>query len=218
MVFRSKNIAASLNSVRSQLEQRPLEDPVQLWNQLDPQLRTNSFAQCALDQAAHDLWGKKLGKPGLRVVGAHPRELNLLLTTRSALIDTDVMVAKLRELPEWPVYKIKLGTDRDVEIVRALRQATVSRFRVDANCGWQLQETLDNAELLRELNVEFIEQPLPADRWSDMRQARSSCVLPLMADESCITVDDVDRCAGCFHGVNIKLVKCGGPNTGTPHD
>jgi L-alanine-DL-glutamate epimerase-like enolase superfamily enzyme len=126
-------------------------------------------------------------------------------------IDTiDVMVAKLNEFPGWPIYKIKLGTDRDLEIVRELRKHTTATFRVDANCGWTADQAIAFAPELKQLGVEFIEQPLKADRWDDLRRVREQSVLPIIADESCIVESDVARCDGVFHGINIKLVKCGG--------
>jgi L-alanine-DL-glutamate epimerase-like enolase superfamily enzyme len=122
----------------------------------------------------------------------------------------DVMVAKLNEFPGWPIYKIKLGTDRDLEIVRELRRHTTATFRVDANCGWTAEQAIAYAPELKSLSVEFIEQPLKADRWEDLRRVRENSVLPIIADESCIVESDVARCHGVFHGINIKLVKCGG--------
>jgi L-Ala-D/L-Glu epimerase / N-acetyl-D-glutamate racemase len=123
---------------------------------------------------------------------------------------TDVMVAKMNEFPGWPIYKIKLGTDRDLEIVRELRKHTPATFRVDANCGWTAEQAIAYAPELKKLGVEFIEQPLKADRWDDLRRVGQHSALPIIADESCIVESDVKRCAGVFHGVNIKLVKCGG--------
>jgi L-alanine-DL-glutamate epimerase-like enolase superfamily enzyme len=126
-------------------------------------------------------------------------------------IDTiEKMVEKLNEMPGWPVYKIKLGTPDDLNIVRELRRHTDATFRVDANCGWTAEQTIELAPCLREMNVEFIEQPLARDDVEGARRAFEHSALPLVADESCITEEDVDRCAGCFHGINIKLVKCGG--------
>jgi L-alanine-DL-glutamate epimerase-like enolase superfamily enzyme len=58
--------------------------------------------------------------------------------------------------------------------------------------------------------VEFIEQPLPAGDWEGMQQVHRDSALPVIADESCLVEEDVDRCAGHFHGINIKLTKCGG--------
>jgi L-Ala-D/L-Glu epimerase len=120
------------------------------------------------------------------------------------------MVAKLHEMPGWPIYKIKLGTDDDLAILRELRRHTDATFRVDANCGWTPEQTIDLSAAMKEMGVEFIEQPLPAEDVEGARRAFEHSVLPLVADESCLPEEDVDRCAGCFHGINIKLVKCGG--------
>ena len=207
--FTFENMAAALESVRGRLAARCLEDPAALWDELAPSLQDNPFAQCALDQAAHDLWGKKRGKPVYELWGLSAERLPV--TNYTIGIDRiDVMVAKMQEFPGWPVYKIKLGTPHDLDIVRSLREHTEAVFRVDANCGWTAEETIRNSHALKELNVEFIEQPLPADRWEDMRRVCAESALPVIADESCILPPDVDRCQGCFHGINIKLVKCGG--------
>lgn len=207
--FTFENMAAALEQVRGDLESQSLADPVALWQQLHPKLKDNPFAQCALDQAAHDLWGKKLGQPVYRLWGLEPD--NLPPTDYTIGIDEiDVMVAKMQEFPDWPVYKIKLGTSHDLDIVRALRSHTASRFRVDANCGWSAEETIRNSRELKQLNVEFIEQPLPADQDAAMERVFQESALPVIADESCIVESDVERCVNRFHGINIKLVKCGG--------
>lgn len=207
--FTFENMAAALERVRADLEATTLEDPVTLWRQFHPKLKDNPFAQCALDQAAHDLWGKKLGQPVYRLWGLEAKNLPQTDYT-IGIDDIDVMVAKMHEFPNWPIYKIKLGTSHDLDIVRALRQHTTSRFRVDANCGWSAEETIRNSHELKPLNVEFIEQPLPADQGAAMEQVFRESALPVIADESCIVESDVDRCVNRFHGINIKLVKCGG--------
>jgi L-alanine-DL-glutamate epimerase-like enolase superfamily enzyme len=126
-------------------------------------------------------------------------------------IDTlDVMVAKLQERADWPIFKIKLGTTGDVGIVRELRRHTDAIFRVDANCAWSVGETIANSKALRTLGVEFIEQPLPAYAWRDSEKVFRASALPIIADESCQVEADVSECRGRFHGVNVKLPKCGG--------
>lgn len=202
-------MVASLESVRGELEQRNLSDPALLWDELSGRLQHDSFAQCALDQAAHDLWGKLQGQPVYRLWGLSLEQLPLSNYT-IGIDDIEVMLAKMQEFQNWPIYKIKLGTSRDLEIVRALRAQSSAPFRVDANCGWTRQEAVANAQALAELNVEFIEQPLPAEQGDEMRRLYTQSALPLVADESCQQLKDVVRCAGCFHGINIKLVKCGG--------
>lgn len=205
-----ENMTAALESVRGDLASRPAGDPAELWSDLSVQLAEHPFAQCALDQAAHDLWGKKLGQPVYKLWGL-TTEKNPVTNYTIGIDDIDVMVAKMKELPDWPVYKIKLGTPHDIEIIRALREQTDSVFRVDANCGWTADETIGNARELKSLNVEFIEQPLAADDIAGMASIRGRSALPIIADESCIVEADVDRCAAQgFDGVNIKLVKCGG--------
>jgi L-alanine-DL-glutamate epimerase-like enolase superfamily enzyme len=184
-------------------------DPAKLWEQTWPMLSDNPFAQCALDQAATDLWGKQRGAPVYKLWG-----LSIDRVPRSNFtigIDTiEVMVKKLLEMPGWPIYKIKLGTKYDIDIVRELRKHTDAVFRVDANCGWNADEAIANSRELAQLNVEFVEQPLPADDWAGAKRLYRESALPIVADESCISESDVDRCVGHFHGVNVKLVKCGG--------
>ncbi len=167
------------------------------------------FALNALDQAIHDLWGKLNGAPVYRLWGLSTD--NIPLSDYTLGIDKpEKMVEKLKEMPGWPVYKIKLGTPDDLDIVRELRRHTDARFRVDANCGWTAEQTIEFAPVLKKLGVEFIEQPLPPEDVEGARRAFADSALPLIADENCVTEEDVDRCAGCFHGINIKLVKCGG--------
>ncbi len=203
------NMTSLLEQVRPRLEAGQLGDPQELWEQLGPQLAANRSAQCALDVAAHDLWGKLRGQPVWRLWGLS--DASLPPTDYTIGIDSiDVMVKKMREFPGWPVYKIKLGTRDDLAIVRELRKSSQAVFRVDANCAWGVEETVRNSQALAELGVEFIEQPLAPDQWEGMKQVAARSALPVIADESCQVEPDVDRCLGFFHGVNVKLVKCGG--------
>ena len=204
-----ESMAAALESVRSLVEGALLNDPLELIDALERRLAGREFALAALDQAIHDLWGKLRGTPVYELWGLSIDKIPESDYTLG--IDTaEKMVEKLAEMPGWPVYKIKLGTLDDVALVRELRRHTDARFRVDANGGWTAEKTIALAPQLAELGVEFIEQPTkPADD-AEARRAREGSVLPLIADESCITEVDVDRCAGLFDGINIKLVKCGG--------
>ncbi len=204
-----ESLTTAIESVRTTIEQHASDNPESLWEKLSGPLSDYPFALCAIDQAAHDLSGKLHQQPLYRLWGldGRPRPASNFTIGIDSI---EVMVAKLQEMPDWPIYKIKLGTDHDLEIVRQLREHTQAVFRVDANCGWTAEQTLRNAEELAKLNVEFIEQPLPAREWVAQREVfRHSC-LPIIADESCQEEADVDSCLGFFHGINIKLVKCGG--------
>lgn len=196
-----------IEKARPTVEAFPDTDPDAFYRLLE-NLELSQFARCALDLACNDLHGKLLGKPLYEIWGTTARDLPV--TNFTIGLDTpEKMVAKMQERP-WPVYKIKLGTDQDVALVRELRQHTDAVFRVDANCAWSAGETLENARALKELGVEFIEQPLPADDWEGMERVAHGSVLPIIADESCIVESDVDRCGLHFNGINIKLTKCGG--------
>lgn len=207
--FTADSMRADLEVARARIEAEHLDDPATLWDRLLPVLGRNRFALCALDEAAHDLWGKKRGQPVWKLWGLELR--NLPMSNYTIGIDPiDKMVAKMREFDGWPIYKIKLGTPDDLAIVRELRRHTDATFRVDANCAWSVEQTLAFAPELKALGVEFIEQPLRAGDWDGMKRVFAGCALPVIADESCLVEDDVARCAGHFHGINIKLTKAGG--------
>jgi len=198
-----------IERARPLLEATPAEDPVVLWDRLHTTFGDATFAQSAVDLAAWDLWGKLQGAPVWKLWGLSLEDLPLSDYTIS--IDTpEGMLGRLAEFPDWPVYKIKLGTPDDVAMVRRLRQETDAVLRVDANGAWTAEQTIRNAAVLQELGVELIEQPLPTAEWQAMERVYRESALPLVADESCRVEPHVDRCVGQFHGINIKLPKCGG--------
>ena len=207
--FTAPSMRAALEAARSQIENTRLDDPAKLWDQLLPALGHNRFALCALDEAAHDLWGKLHRAPVWKLWGLELK--NLPPSDYTIGIDpVEKMVAKMKEFDGWPVYKIKLGTADDLAIVRELRRHTDAVFRIDANTAWSAEQTLAFAPELKKLGVEFLEQPLPRDDWEGMGRVFRDCALPVFADESCLVEEDVPRCAGFFHGINIKLTKAGG--------
>lgn len=195
--------------VRTLVAKTNWDHPEILWRALRVALNGESFVHCAIDQAAHDLWGKRHGLPTFEMLG-----LNLSSVPESSftigLDQPEVMIAKLKEEPDWPIYKIKLGTENDLKIVETLRHHTDAVFRVDANCAWNSQQAIDYSDVLRDLGVEFIEQPLPADDWQGASRVYRESSIPIIADESCLVAEDIPSCVNHFHGVNIKMVKCGG--------
>ena len=208
-----ESMRASLEAARVAIEAESVDDPAALWARLEPVIGQDRFAFCGLDQAAHDLWGKLQGAPVWKLWGQDISRIPDSDYT-IGIAEIDIMVAKMKEFDGWPIYKIKLGTDRDLEIVRALRQHTDAVFRIDANTAWTAEQTIAFAPELKDLGVEFLEQPLKRDDWEGMKKVKAGCVLPVIADESCLTETDVDRCAGIFDGINIKLSKAGGLTPG----
>lgn len=198
---------AEIETVRETLETTAFETP-EIFYELLKDLNLSNFARCALDLAANDLYGKLKNTPLYTLWGTCLEKYPLSNYT-IGIGSIDEMAGKIKEKP-WPVYKIKLGTSQDLKIIKELRKHTNAVFRVDANCAWTVAETIAIAPKLKKLGVEFIEQPLNAYDWEGMKKVKEKCVLPVIADESCVVEADVARCVPCFTGINIKLVKCGG--------
>ncbi|CAM4106479.1 dipeptide epimerase [Gillisia limnaea] len=203
-----EGMIAAIKEIEPLIADNIHKTPEELWEITQPYLKENSFAQCALDIAMHDLYGKRKDLPLYKLWGLDLKQLPLSNYTIG--IDTvEKMVQKMKDFP-WPLYKIKLGTAGDVDIIKELRKHTNVVFRVDANAAWTADVAIKNAEILKDLNVEFLEQPLAKEDWEGMKKVYKYSSLPVIADESCIAEQDIARCAGYFHGVNIKLTKCGG--------
>ena len=203
---------ADLEKIRPIIESSGTETPEEFWSKMHPYLKDNLFALCALDNAYNDLYARKKGKK-LYELWNYSTEKNPLTDYTIGIAPIEKMVAKMKELP-WPIYKIKLGTQEDIAIVKALREHSNAIFRIDANCGWEVDETINNSIALKKLGVEFLEQPLPANDWEEHKEVFKHSALPVIADESCIKEEDVALCFNHFHGVNIKLAKCGGLTPG----
>ncbi|PSQ17024.1 dipeptide epimerase [Halobacteriales archaeon QS_8_69_26] len=172
----------------------------------------NPAARAAVSIAVHDLVGKLLDEPLYRLWGLDPDEA-VASSFTIGIDDTERMVEKTEAAVEagYSVLKVKLGTDRDREIVRAVRSAAPdARIRVDANEAWRPREALELIDVLAGEDVEFVEQPVPAGNDEGRRLVYERSALPIAADESCVTLDDVPRIAETADVANLKLMKCGG--------
>ncbi|SHN24924.1 L-alanine-DL-glutamate epimerase [Cyclobacterium lianum] len=207
-----ENMQSCLNSAAGLLEESELLHPEKLWELTKAHFSGNPFAQCALDMAAWDLYAKSKNQKLYELLQLNPVDIPTTNFT-IGIAPIPKMVEKMKEL-DWPIYKIKLGTDHDLDIVKALRQHTDAVFRIDANCAWTADQAIAFSEELARLNVEFMEQPLPKDDLEGMKKVYAKSALPVMADESCIQEADVKKCYGHFHGINVKLVKAGGITPG----
>lgn len=197
-----------LEAKRKLVEKFSFSDPERYWHYLHHLFPKNPFLVCALDMAGWDIYGK-MKRQQLHQLWGLETEKAPLTDFTIGIADIPTMIQKMKEKP-WPIYKIKVGFENDVETVAALRQYTDAVFRVDANAAWDLETALHKIPLLKELGVELVEQPLAKDNWDGMKILYEKSVLPLIADEACVAEQDVAKCAGHFHGINIKLTKCSG--------
>ncbi|MEL6109630.1 MAG: dipeptide epimerase [Planctomycetota bacterium] len=203
-------MVALLQSCSGMVERYDGNSADELWRLLQPLLVEEPFLLAAIDAAAHDLFGKLAGQHTFEALGLAWKDV-VHSSFTIGIDSTKRMVEKMNQHRWWPAFKIKLGTDHDLEIIGELRRHSSATFRVDANCAWTPQQTIDYSHSLRKLGVELIEQPLPADSAEeDHRRVYQEAVLPIIADESCLMEADVERCHLRFHGINVKLSKCGG--------
>ena len=175
-------------------------------------------AKCALNIALLDGAAKRAKKPIYDFLGLGFRE-NHHVTSFTIGIDTpEVIRKKVAEAEKYPVLKMKVGVAGDKENVKALREAAPAKpVRVDANEGWKTKEhALAMIEwLAQDKHIQYIEQPMPAELpASDWVWLKERSPLQIFADESYHLASDAERCAQCFHGVNVKLVKTGGVSAG----
>jgi L-alanine-DL-glutamate epimerase-like enolase superfamily enzyme len=172
-------------------------------------LRGNAAARAALSAALHDLVAKRLGVPLYRLWGLDPCAAPK--STFTIGLDTPERIkTKVAEAEQFPILKVKLGTDRDLEILRAIREATDKEIRVDANCGWTVKGAIRMLPVLDEFGVTVLEQPLPPEDLDGLAVITAQADIPVIADESCLTVADIPPLVGKVDGINIKLAKCGG--------
>ncbi|MFN0177044.1 MAG: dipeptide epimerase [Saprospiraceae bacterium] len=174
----------------------------------------NHAAKASVDIALHDLWGKMEGRPLWQLFGIEPDKMPPTSFTLG-MDEPAILRQKMLEADDFQIIKIKLGSEDDRQIIRTIREISNKPVYADANQGWKnREEALDLVFWLAEQNVQMIEQPfsktdLDAAAWLSARSP-----LPIIADESFQRLADLEQVADCFHGVNIKLMKCTGISEG----
>jgi L-alanine-DL-glutamate epimerase-like enolase superfamily enzyme len=171
-------------------------------------------AKCAVNIALLDGDARRAGKPIYEHLGLGFTE-NKHVTSFSIGIDTpEAIRQKVLEADPYPVLKLKVGGPNDEQNLASLREAAPNKpVRVDANEAWKTrEEALQRIEwLAADGHIQFIEQPMPAtSNPKDLVWLKARAPLPIMADESYLSAKDLERCAECYHAVNVKLVKTGG--------
>lgn len=178
---------------------------------VDARSPRDTAAKAAFDLALHDWQGKRLGEPHWRRLGLDPSQTPPTSFTLG-IDDPDVLAERAADAADtFRALKIKLGGDRDRDMVTAIRRATDAPLRVDVNQGWRDREAaLREARWLADRGVELLEQPMPAEQREDLAWLRARSPLPVYADEGAQRLADVGGACGVYDGVNVKLMKCTG--------
>jgi L-alanine-DL-glutamate epimerase-like enolase superfamily enzyme len=196
---------------------RPIVEAMDPWHledveaEMNRALRFNGSVKSAVSAALHDLAGKRLGVPVYRLFGLDPAKAPLSSFTIAIAASEAELRERVAQAAEYPVLKVKLGTDHDEAIIRTVRDAAPDKIlRVDANAAWTAKQALRMIDILLQCGVEYVEQPLPAHDLEGTRFVRERSPLPVICDESCVTAADIAGLVGVADGINIKLSKCGG--------
>ncbi len=189
------------------------DDPFDLDAVLAKRPAGSRAARSAIDEALHDLWGKKLGQPLYKLFGLNPKDLPL--TSFTIGMDEPEVMAEQAKASGHPILKIKLGSDDDEARVKAIRAATDAKLRADANAGWTREQALHLIPRLMDYDLEFIEQPLAVDDvdgyfWLKERLNALRVNALIFADETAKTSHDVAKLAGAVDGVVVKTMKSEG--------
>ncbi|MCL9812627.1 dipeptide epimerase [Natranaeroarchaeum aerophilus] len=175
-------------------------------------VRQNPAARASVSIALHDLVARRLDVPLYRYWGLDPTE-SVRTSYSIGIDDTETMREKVETATDrgFEVLKIKVGTGRDEEIVRTIREAAPdATIRVDANEAWPPKEAVRTIDRIADYDIEFVEQPVPAENPEGLRYVYEHSPIPIAADESLETVVDVPQIADRCDIAVLKLMKCGG--------
>jgi len=212
------SIVGGIEHIRDSIVGMKIENSEFIFQRLNSCLIGNNSAKAAVDMAIYDLIAKSVGVPLYRLFGG---TANVLETDITVNLDTlEKMVAESQKQLQdgFNILKIKVGGDPQLDIQRlqSIQDAigTAVKIRIDANQGWNAKEAvLVGKELQRRnLNIELMEQPVPARDFEGMRYVRDQLLMPVVADESVFSPQDALELIRlrAVDGLNIKLMKCGG--------
>lgn len=165
-------------------------------------------ARNALDCALWDLEAQQAGQRVETLLGE--ASLPPVVSALTVSLDTPAAMGEAaRRMVGAELIKVKVDRSLVAERLSAVRAAAPgARLIVDPNESWDIATLRDLQAVLTDLSVDLVEQPLPAEADADLTGFRSH--VPICADESCHTAEDLDRLEGLYQVVNIKLDKTGG--------
>ncbi len=195
-------------------------------NRIEAIAQGNTAAKASVDIALHDLKGKQEGRPCHTFWNQNTNKTSAIsistpgkpvitpcISMTLGMDEPTVLLKKLKEAEAFTILKVKLGGETDFKIIELIRSHTAKAISVDVNQGWKTKEdALERIEWLKDKNVLFIEQPLNKLDFSGAAWLKERSPLPIIADESFQRISDLNQVKDCFHGINIKLMKCSGMN------
>lgn len=196
---------------------RDIRELQQLTYELAERLPKNPAARAAFDIALHDAYARWIGLPLVRVLGQKFKSLPTSVTIGIKSVEETLQEAREYVRNGFTILKVKLGKDLEEDVARLVKlRGEFGKkiiIRIDANQGYTVEQTIDFYHKTLQLDLELLEQPLPARSVEEMRKLPGSIKEKIAADESLLTPADAvsligpPQASGIF---NIKLMKCGG--------
>jgi len=166
--------------------------------------------KAALDMAMQDLAGKLAAKPYYEMAGIAKSEPAVTSFT-IGISEPAQLERKIAEAADFRILKIKAGTPDDQALIILVLKFTDKPLYVDVNQGWRdRQKALNMLNWLNDQNVVLVEQPMPREMAEEMSWLTARSPIPTIADESIRSFSELERIGSAFHGINVKLMKCGG--------
>jgi L-alanine-DL-glutamate epimerase-like enolase superfamily enzyme len=197
------------------------EDPIKinyLNDLIEEKIIGNQSLKSGLNMAFYDILGKKANMPLFQLLGGYKNKIETSVTV--GINPVDIMIEKSKKYVSegFKCLKIKCGInpDHDIEAILAIRNAVGHdiKIRMDANEGYSLEKALRVIETLEKLgaDIEILEQPTPAKYLYALKEVTSQCTVPIMADETALTLRDSLKLIKLEIAdmINIKLMKIGG--------
>ena len=185
---------------------------------LDSDIKGNSSLKAGINMALYDIIGKMAGIPLFRLLGGYREKIATSVTI--GLNNTNLMVEKAKQIVSdgFKFIKIKCGinADDDIENIIAISEAVgpTIKLRLDANEGYSVEEALRIVKTLEKnaVAIEMLEQPTKADYLYSLKDVARQCSVPIMADETALTLRDSFKLVRLEIAdmINIKLMKIGG--------
>ncbi|UCG52170.1 MAG: dipeptide epimerase [Candidatus Latescibacterota bacterium] len=206
----SGTVPSAVRRIKSKLDGDPERVKERVANgDLRKQLDRHASVRAALDMALWDIIGKRENRPVYAILGLDPTKTPA--TSFTIGIDApEVIDRKVDEAEPYRILKMKMGLPGDVALLDRVLERSGKIVRVDANEGWDVETALQMCGELSQKGIEFVEQPIHHDNEEDLRTLKRLSPLPVILDESIINPDDVSSRRDQGHGINVKLMKCGG--------
>ncbi len=178
----------------------------------------NTSPKAAADMALWDLYGQKYGVPVFKLLGGARSHLTTDLTISVNAPEEMARDAQSAIQRGFDCLKLKVGVDPTMDVARlkAIRSVVPKEttIRIDANQAWQPKQAVRilNDIQAQGLNIEFVEQPVPAHDLDGLKYVTERSDVPVLADEAVFSPDDAMKILQMHAAdlINIKLMKCGG--------